>query len=384
MRKANEVAREMWAPSTWEQRMSPAGQFTTFCRTHERSISEESCAAFLMGIFDVAPPAQPQHARMLRSMSQMDRTPLGMAILGLQKIAARKETKQVRPSTKERGGRMYPQPGRLEGTCCFLTHVGNGEPLFRDRVPDTQQFHNGAGRDHKFGSGRGAKDGESGSPPRLAVREGTRAGRARHYKVMQDTSRKRKAHESYDRTGGASSGSLACHGAFHKTRCAAARCSNRGHIQFGSTRDLAVGEARRPVRPSREHSLLFVEVHHNADPGIVAGRIDVKGEAAAGQEPWLRAEERFFHDLRHNHAATITRRAPRTRPATPQDERAIPLQQVNVPVLNLEWIKSRLHPATLESLMQVWDSSGGPLSLNPPPVKRAKSSGGFRSLTRYG
>ncbi|RNC38161.1 SH3 domain protein, partial [Trypanosoma cruzi] len=133
-----------------------------------------------------------------------------------------------------------------------------------------------------------------------------------------------------------------------------------------------------------ESTVRIWEVHHTADPGVVAGRIGVKGEAAARQEPWLRAEERFFHDFHHNHAATITGRAPRTRPATPQDERTIPLQQVNVPVLNLEWIQCRLHPATLESLMQVWDSSGGPLFLNPPPVKRAKSSGGFRSLTRYG
>ncbi|RNC39060.1 putative trans-sialidase [Trypanosoma cruzi] len=34
-------------------------------------------------------------------MLQMDRTPLGMAILGLQKIAARSGTKQARPSTNE-------------------------------------------------------------------------------------------------------------------------------------------------------------------------------------------------------------------------------------------------------------------------------------------
>ncbi|KAF8277924.1 putative target of rapamycin (TOR) kinase 1 [Trypanosoma cruzi] len=47
-----------------------------------------------------------------------------------------------------------------------------------------------------------------------------------------------------------------------------------------------------------------------------------------------------------------------TRLATPQDEHAIPLQQFNVPVLNLEWIKGRLNPATLESLMQVWGLVG--------------------------
>ncbi|KAF8295908.1 hypothetical protein TcYC6_0090710 [Trypanosoma cruzi] len=38
---------------------------------------------------------------MLRSMSEMNRTPLGMMILGLQKIAARWETKQARPLTEE-------------------------------------------------------------------------------------------------------------------------------------------------------------------------------------------------------------------------------------------------------------------------------------------
>ncbi|KAF8296800.1 putative trans-sialidase [Trypanosoma cruzi] len=38
---------------------------------------------------------------MLRSMLQMNRTPLDMMILGLQKIAARWETKQARPLTKE-------------------------------------------------------------------------------------------------------------------------------------------------------------------------------------------------------------------------------------------------------------------------------------------
>ncbi|KAF8299769.1 hypothetical protein TcYC6_0062780 [Trypanosoma cruzi] len=110
---------------------------------------------------------------------------------------------------------------------------------------------------------------------------------------MQDTSRKRKAHEYYDCTGDTSPGFLGCHGAFRKTRCAAARCSNRVDVQFGPTRDLTVGEARRPVRPSPEYCLIFGEVHHNADPGVVAGRIDVKGDTAEGQEPWLKAEERF-------------------------------------------------------------------------------------------
>ncbi|KAF5223795.1 trans-sialidase [Trypanosoma cruzi] len=81
--------------------MSLAGQFTTFCCTHEQPINEESRAAFLMAILDVAPWTRLQYARMLRSMSEMNRTPLGMMILGIQKIAARWETKQARPLTEE-------------------------------------------------------------------------------------------------------------------------------------------------------------------------------------------------------------------------------------------------------------------------------------------
>ncbi|KAF8291503.1 putative trans-sialidase [Trypanosoma cruzi] len=63
-------------------------------------MNAESCAALLMAI-DVAPWTRLQHARMLRSMLEMDRTPLEMMILGLQKIAARWETKQARPLTEE-------------------------------------------------------------------------------------------------------------------------------------------------------------------------------------------------------------------------------------------------------------------------------------------
>ncbi|KAF5215385.1 hypothetical protein C3747_49g124 [Trypanosoma cruzi] len=116
------------------------------------------------------------------------------------------------------------------------------------------------------------------------------------------------------------------------------------------------------------------KIHHNADPGVVAGRIDVKGDTSDGQVPWLRAEERLFHDFNH-HAATITRRATRTRLATPQDEHAIPLQHVNVPVLNLKWIKSRLNPATLERLIQVW----GLVGRSPFPPS---SSGKARECSR--
>ncbi|RNC52330.1 trans-sialidase [Trypanosoma cruzi] len=77
------------------------GDLQPFCRTHEQPINEESRAVFLVAILDVAPSTRPQHARMPRSTLEMNRTPPDMMILGLQKIAARSETKQARPSTEE-------------------------------------------------------------------------------------------------------------------------------------------------------------------------------------------------------------------------------------------------------------------------------------------
>ncbi|KAF5226004.1 hypothetical protein TcYC6_0100880 [Trypanosoma cruzi] len=45
---------------------------------------------------------------------------------------------------EERDESSYPQPDRLEGTCCFSTRVDNGESLVRDCGLDSQQFHTGA------------------------------------------------------------------------------------------------------------------------------------------------------------------------------------------------------------------------------------------------
>ncbi|ESS61611.1 phosphatidylinositol 3-related kinase [Trypanosoma cruzi Dm28c] len=104
----------------------PSGRFTTFCRTHEQPINEESRAVFLMAI-DVAPSTRQQYARMLRSMLEMDRTPLEMMILGLQKICGAIGDEAGTPFDKGRDASSNPQPDRLEGTCCFLTCVDNGE-----------------------------------------------------------------------------------------------------------------------------------------------------------------------------------------------------------------------------------------------------------------
>ncbi|ORC88346.1 putative trans-sialidase [Trypanosoma theileri] len=100
MRTANAIAKEMWAPSTWQQRLSLAGQFATFCRAHGKRMNEESAVAFIAAK-QVAPSTKLQYARMLRAMMNMDRTPLDMMIMGLQKIAARSEIKQARPLSKQ-------------------------------------------------------------------------------------------------------------------------------------------------------------------------------------------------------------------------------------------------------------------------------------------
>ncbi|KAF8299721.1 hypothetical protein TcYC6_0063790 [Trypanosoma cruzi] len=78
------------------------GRRTTLRRTRGQPNKEASRAAFSMATDDAAPPTRPQDARMPRSMSRMNRTPLGVAVLGLQKIAARSETKRTRPLKRKR------------------------------------------------------------------------------------------------------------------------------------------------------------------------------------------------------------------------------------------------------------------------------------------
>ncbi|RNC49712.1 trans-sialidase [Trypanosoma cruzi] len=187
----------------------------------EGTLAPKFPLTFLVAIGDVAPSIRPQHARMLRSMFQMYRTPPDMVILGLAKIAARSETKQARPLTTEKMNQFVRSRTDWK-QCVVLRPAWMTASCWSDiAVLTPKKFYTGAGRDHNFVSVCGAKDGEGGSPPRPAVRPDTRAGRLRHYKVMRDTSRKRKAHESDDCPSGTSSGFVECHGAFHKTGCAA-------------------------------------------------------------------------------------------------------------------------------------------------------------------
>ncbi|RNC47760.1 hypothetical protein TcCL_NonESM02354 [Trypanosoma cruzi] len=159
-------------------------------------------------------------------------SPAGHGDSGVAKSCCAIGNEASAPLDKGRDESSNPQPDRLERKCCLPTRVDNGESLVWVCGLDSQQSHTGGGRGLNFGLFRGAEDGESRSPPRLAVCEDTRAGRVRHYKAMQDTSRKRKAHEYHDCPRRTSFGSLGCHGAFHKTGSVAARGSNRGGTQF--------------------------------------------------------------------------------------------------------------------------------------------------------
>ncbi|RNC34249.1 hypothetical protein TcCL_Unassigned02974 [Trypanosoma cruzi] len=287
MRRANEVAREMWAPSTWEQRMSLAGQFTTFCCTHEQPMNEESCAAFLMAI-DVAPSTRLQYARMLRSKLEMDGTPLDMVILGLKKFAVRsekKKTRQARPATEEGMNQVIRSRTDWKERVVLRPAWITASRLFEIAALIPNNF--------KL-KPDGALILDWSVAPKTARADPHRAlrfVRIREQDAFHTINLCRTLHENEKLTNITNAqveralAPLECHGAFHRTRCVAARCSNRGEVQFEFTRDLAVGEARQSVRPSPEYCSIFWEVHHSADPGIVAGRIDVRETLRKGRSP---------------------------------------------------------------------------------------------------
>ncbi|KAF5214473.1 hypothetical protein ECC02_012927 [Trypanosoma cruzi] len=283
----------MCVPSKWEQRMSLAGQFTAFCCTHELPMNEESCAAFLMAILDVAPWTRLQYARMLRSMSEMNRTPLGMMILGLQKIAARWETKQARPLTEEEMNQVIRSRTDWGERVVFRLAWITASRLFEIASLTPNNFTL-------------EPDGtlilDWSVAPKTAKADPHRASRSVRIRGQDafDTIKLCRTLQENEK--------LTNITAAHVGRALAPWGATAHSIKRGALRhaaeivetynldphgDLAVGEARQSVRPSPEYCSIFEEVHHNADPGVVAGRIDVKGETAEGQEPWLKAEERF-------------------------------------------------------------------------------------------
>ncbi|RNC58688.1 phosphatidylinositol 3-related kinase [Trypanosoma cruzi] len=67
----------------------PSGAINNLLPHAQTADERGELRGLLMATLDVAPWTRLQYARMLRSMSEMNRTPLGMMILGLQKIAAR-------------------------------------------------------------------------------------------------------------------------------------------------------------------------------------------------------------------------------------------------------------------------------------------------------
>ncbi|KAF8276495.1 hypothetical protein TcBrA4_0131280 [Trypanosoma cruzi] len=193
-----------------EAENASSGQFSTlFFFLHARTADERG---ELCGLVDgnircsaIDPTAAHQDAAVHVGNES---TPAGNGDSGATKNSGAIKDEAGAPPDKGRVELTYPQPDRLEGTRCFSTCVDNGEPLVRDCGLDSQKCHAGAERDLNFVLARGAEDGESESPPRLAVRGDARAGRVRHHKVMQNTSRKRKAHEFYDCPSRTSFGSL--------------------------------------------------------------------------------------------------------------------------------------------------------------------------------
>ncbi|EKG00670.1 hypothetical protein TCSYLVIO_008372, partial [Trypanosoma cruzi] len=135
MRRANEVAREMWTPSTWMRGMSLEGQFTTFL-LHARSADKRG---ELCGLFDgnrcgaIDPTAARQDAAVhVGNVSN----PAGYGDSGVTKNCGTIGDETGAPLDRGRDESSNPQSDRLEGTCCFSTRVDNGESFVRDCGPN--------------------------------------------------------------------------------------------------------------------------------------------------------------------------------------------------------------------------------------------------------
>ncbi|RNE99617.1 trans-sialidase [Trypanosoma cruzi] len=120
-----------------------------------------------------------------------------MVIVWLQKISARSEKRQARPLRKEVMNQVIRSRTDWRERVVFRLAWKTASLLFEIAALTPNNFTMETDGTIILDWPVAPKDGEGGSSPRLAVRQDARAGCVRHYKAMEDTSRKRKAHEYY-------------------------------------------------------------------------------------------------------------------------------------------------------------------------------------------
>ncbi|RNE97047.1 hypothetical protein TcG_12742 [Trypanosoma cruzi] len=273
--------------------MSLEGQFTTFL-LHARSADERG---ELCGLFDgnrcgaIDPTAARQDAAVhVGNVSN----PAGYGDSGVTKNCGTIGDEAGAPPDKGRDESSNPQSDRLEGTCCFSTRVDNDESFVRDCGPNPNS-NSTMEADGTLILGWSVAPKTARADPHRASRFVKIRGQDAFDTIKLCRTLQENEKLTHLTTAQVERDLASWNATAHSIERGALRHAAQivETYNFESTRDLAVGEARRPVRPSPEYCSIFGDVHHTADPGVVAGRIDVRGGTSEGQEPWLRAEERF-------------------------------------------------------------------------------------------
>ncbi|RNC32539.1 SH3 domain protein [Trypanosoma cruzi] len=250
---------------------------------HARTADErEELRGLLMAILDVAPSTRLQYARMLRSMSEMNRTPLGMMILGLQKIAARWETKQARPLTEEEMNQVIRSRTDWGERVVFRLAWITASRLFEIASLTPNNFAL-------------EPDGnlilDWSVAPKTARADPHRASRfvkIRGQDAFDTIKLFRTLQENEKLTNLTTAHVERALAPWNATAHSIKRGALRHAAEIVETYNLdphVISQLVKHVNPFDlpQNTVRYVEVHHNADPGVVAGRIDVKGETAEGQ-----------------------------------------------------------------------------------------------------
>ncbi|RNC34436.1 putative trans-sialidase [Trypanosoma cruzi] len=116
MRGANEAAREMWAPPTWEPRMSLAGNSQTFAaRTNGRSTRRAPRSFCWQSMWQHRPDGGTPGC--CGPCCKWIEPRWTWRFWGYKKLRCEADEAGA-PLDRGRDGSIYPQPDRLEATCC--------------------------------------------------------------------------------------------------------------------------------------------------------------------------------------------------------------------------------------------------------------------------
>lgn len=261
----------------------------------------------------------------------------------------------------------------------FTVRMDDGEPLVRDQLTDSTSFFLAKEGSASIGLEHATEDIKGKPVPGFSLPSFRRRRRAAYLAFIRGKKARSAAHSDYTskisdystvsrKADGRIDGCLkVLHSAQHKEGGSTDGSSIEGRVRSGPKKATSSCKTQRYSSDFPFLDSLSGQVCRNFDrvghPDGPFGKCDHSGGLA-----WVPSEKRTPFK-----GHTFTRRSEQSRVASSPDDFSYPLQQLNVPALNVEVLRSMMLPDVQTRFDTLWSMlSVGPTVVGPPPVRRLR------------